>query len=200
MRRLRDLIRRGLDHTAALWPDVRETHRWLRAAAHILGNARNLPAAAVEARYDRLINAWTARRAKAGSLAPAVDHFLKVTVSYRPGLFHCYAVPGLPRTNNDLEHLFGSHRYHERRATGRKVASPSLVLRGSVRILAAAATRIAPFTDQELAAADRQHWRRLRTDLERRRQARVCRSRFRRQPNAYLASLERLAQQQGLPS
>ena len=22
----------------------------------------------------------------------------------------------LPRTNNDLEHLFGSHRYHERRA------------------------------------------------------------------------------------
>ena len=26
--------------------------------------------------------------------------------SYRSGLFHTYAVPGLPRTNNDLEHLF----------------------------------------------------------------------------------------------
>ena len=55
-------------------------------------------------------------------------HFVKVTQSYRPGLFHCYRSAELPRTNNDLEHLFGSHRYHERRASGRKAAAPGLVV------------------------------------------------------------------------
>src|SRR3712207_9435478 len=62
----------------------------------------------------------------------------------RPGLFHCYAVPDLPRTNNGLEQLFGSQRYHERRATGRKAASPAAVLRGEVRLIAATATRLCP--------------------------------------------------------
>lgn len=183
-----------------MWPDVRETHRWLRAAAHILGNAAGHAAAVVQARYGRLTTAWAKRRDKAGSLAPAVDHFLKVTASYQPGLFHCYGVPGLPRTNNDLEHLFGSQRHHERRITGRKVASPALVLRGSVRILAATVARIAPLSGADLARANRQRWQALRNTLEARRQARASRARFRRNQTAYLANLERLAQQQGLPS
>lgn len=76
----------------------------------------------------------------AGSLAPAIDHFLKVSSSYGTHLFYCYAVPGLPRTNNALEHLFGSARYHERRASGRKAADPCLVVRGAVRVVASVAT------------------------------------------------------------
>ncbi|MCW2241959.1 hypothetical protein M2351_006604 [Azospirillum canadense] len=197
---MRALIRRGLARTAALWPDVRETHRWLHAAAHILGNPARHPAATVQARYDRLITAWSTRRERAGTLAPAVDHFLKVTASDRPGLFHCYAVSGLPRTNNDLEHLFGSHRHHERRATGRKVASLSLVLRGSVRIVATTATRITAFSGHHLAAIDRRQWHALRNALEVRRQARACRTRFRRNQDTYLADLERRAGQPRLPT
>lgn len=197
---MRCLIRRGLERTAALWPDVRETHRWLHAAAYILGNPAGLAGGAVQARYDRLTAAWAKRRDRAGALAPAVDHFLKVTASYRPGLFHCYGVPDLPRTNNDLEHLFGSHRHHERRATGRKVASPSLVLRGSVRILAATATRLALISDRDLATADRHQWIKIREALEARRQARAQRSRFRRDQDAYLAEIERLACQHSLPT
>ncbi|BAI74748.1 transposase (plasmid) [Azospirillum sp. B510] len=199
LRRLRDLLRQGLERTAALWPDVRETHRWLHAAAHILGNAADHPATVVQARYDRLIATWSTRRGRAGGLTAAVDHFVKVTASYRPGLFHCYAVPDLPRTNNDLEHLFGCHRHHERRATGRKVASPSLVLRGSVRIVAATATRIAPFTARDLAT-DQARWLKLRSTLETRRQARGSRTRFRRDQDTYLAVLEDRACQQRLPS
>lgn len=182
-----------------MWPDVRETHRWLHAAAHVLGNAAGHPAAVVQARYDRLIMAWSSRRHQAGTLTSAVDHFMKVTASYRPGLFHCYAVPDLPRTNNDLEHLFGSHRHHERRATGRKVASPSLVLRGSVRIVAATATRIVPFSARDLAT-DHARWIKIRNALEGRRQARACRARFRRDQEAYLTDLERRACQQRLPT
>ena len=36
-----------------------------------------------------------------------------MTKSYWPGLFGCYQSSDLPRTNNDLEHAFGSHRYHD---------------------------------------------------------------------------------------
>jgi hypothetical protein len=57
------------------------------------------------------------------ALTTMLTTFRKVTASYWPGLFHCYDVPDLPRTNNDLEHYFGSARYAKRRATGRKSAS-----------------------------------------------------------------------------
>ena len=138
-------------------------------------------------------------RAGAGDLAEAVDHFLKVTRSYRSGLFHSYAVPDLPRTNNGLEQLFGSQCYHERRATGRKAASPAAVLRGEVRLIAATSTRLHPPTARDLGRVSRGRWRELRRRLDQRRQARTLRARFRRDPGAYLAALERQACQPTLP-
>jgi hypothetical protein len=45
----------------------------------------------------------SAQHAALGPLTPALAHFHKVTASYWPGLFCCYDVPGLPRTNTDLE-------------------------------------------------------------------------------------------------
>ena len=132
----------------------------------------------------------TARRDTLGALAPAVDQFLKVTASYRPGLFHCYDVPGLPRTNNDLEHYFGSARYHERRATGRKGASPGLVVRGAVRVVAAVATQAAEVPAAELRPRDVAAWRAMRGRLEVRHARRRAARRFRRDPAAYLAALE----------
>jgi hypothetical protein len=53
-----------------------------------------------------------------------------------PGLFNCYVVPGLPRTNDDLEQQFGSQHYHARRATGLKAALFAAVLRGEVGLSA----------------------------------------------------------------
>jgi hypothetical protein len=154
----------------------------------------------VQARYERLLQAWAERRGAAGTLAEAVDRFMKVSASYRPGLFHCYRVDGLPRTNNGLEQLFGAHRHHERRATGRKTASPALVLRGAVRLLAGVVTRRHPIAARELAAANRQRWSELRASLERRRRARVMRCRFRRDPDAFLAQIEQHLLQPALPS
>jgi hypothetical protein len=154
----------------------------------------------VQARYERLLQAWAERRGEAGTLAEAVDRFMKVSASYRPGLFHCYRVDGLPRTNNALEQLFGTHRHHERRATGRKTASPALVLRGAVRLVAGVVTRARPVTARELAVADRERWLALRAGLERRRQARVMRHRFRRDPDAFLTRLEQRLFQPTLPS
>jgi hypothetical protein len=129
-------------------------------------------------------------RARAGALGPAVAHFLKVTDSYRPGLFHCYEVVGLPRTNNDLEQYFGSARYHQRRATGRRSAAPATVVRGAVRVVAAVATRLRGFRASDLRPATPDRWRALRRTLDYRHEARRAQLRFRRDPAAYLAALE----------
>ena len=109
------MIDRALERTAALWPDVEYAYRFVHAVAHWLGNPHEESAAMVRRRVNGVQGAMQRHRDKAGTLAGAFDHFLKVTRSYRPGLFHTYTVPDLPRTNNDLEQRFGSQRYHERR-------------------------------------------------------------------------------------
>jgi ElaB/YqjD/DUF883 family membrane-anchored ribosome-binding protein len=82
-----------------------------------------------------------ARQAKDAVGAEQLRRFVKVTKNWWGGWFHCYDSPDIPRTTNDLEHRFGSHRYPERRASGRKQASPGLVVQGAVRVVASLATR-----------------------------------------------------------
>lgn len=188
--KLDQLLSRALEATAKLWPSVEQAFAWVHQAAHILNNADQLPGAQVRLRLRGLVAAMTRWQSQTGELAPALTHFLKVTRSYWPGLFHCYDVPDLPRTNNDLEHVFGAHRYHERRASGRKGASPSLVVRGSARLVAAVATRLTPYSAADLATANLSDWRQLRGALTRRQQTRVQQQRFRRDPQAYLDDLE----------
>jgi hypothetical protein len=188
--RLKTILRRGLDATAALWPEVRVAYGGVHRAAHILNNDPQDPGAAVKRRLHGRRGAIGQHQAKAGTLAPAIGHFLKVSRSYWPGLFHGYSGPALPRTNNDLEQFFGAYRSHERRATGRKVASPAVVRRGAVRLVACAATRLRPFTSEELAPDTVSAWQELRRTLETRRHQRTQRRRFRRDPASYLAALE----------
>jgi hypothetical protein len=151
--------------------------------------------------YRRLLSEMSSRREEAGDLSGAVSLFLKVSKSYWKGLFHCYRSPEgiLPRTNNDLEHLFGSARYAERRASGRRGASPAMVVRGSVRVLAAVATPPEGLTAADIRPADVEGWRTLRASLEKRRESRRAQLRFRRDPYAYLAKLEEQLLKQALP-
>ena len=172
---------------------------WVHRAAAILRNKKGLDAAGVRRRYRGLIAAIARHRRAAGRLAEEFSHFLKVTRSYWPGLFRCYGVEGLPRTNNDLEQFFGSYRYHERRCSGRKVACPGTVVRGSVRLVAAAATRLRPIGAEDLVPSDLGAWRDLRGSLERRQAVRTLGRRFRRDPAAYLRSLEESLIKQALP-
>ena len=172
---------------------------WVHRAAHILGQD-GVGGAAVRNQLSGLLGAMRRHRDSVGDLADGVDHFLKVSRSYWPGLFACYDTPDLPRTNNDLERAFGTHRYHERRATGRKGASPALVLRGSARLVAGLGTRAGAGTVADLAGADREGWQRLRAELEERRQRRVERRQFRRDPAGYLEALEEKLNQSRLPA
>jgi hypothetical protein len=183
LKRLRGLLRRGLEETAA--------YRWVHRAAELLGSRAAAPGRVVRRRLSGLL---TRMRRAAAAAEPAVREqlrrFVKVTRSYRPGLFACYGAPDLPRTNNDLEQLFGSHRYHERRASGRKAASPGLVVLGSVRVVSGLATRSGPEEGLSLPAGYLNAWRELHARLEKRR--------FRRAPITYLAKLEELCLQLSL--
>ena len=155
-----------------------------------MANKKGLDAAGVRRRYRGLIASLARHLASCGGLATSFDHFRKVTRSYWAGLFRCYDTEGLPRTNNDLEQFFGSYRYHERRCSGRKVACPGTVVRGSVRLVAAAATRLRPIEVGDLIPSDLPAWRSLRGSLQRRQAVRTLGRRFRRDPAAYLKSLE----------
>ena len=188
-----------MNATAHLWPPIALAFGWIHLAAHYL-SSEETSGAVIRKKLGGLLGAMRRHRASAGDLTAAVDHFVKVTRSYWPGLFACYGAADLPRTNNDLEQLFGSHRYHERRASGRKGGSPGLVLRGSVRLVAGLATRTREVEAAELAGADREEWKRGRAELEERRERRVERRRFRRNPEEYLKALENKLIQSGLPA
>ena len=181
-----------------MWPAVRQAFGWVYRAVAILCTKRGLGAAGVRRRYRGLIGAMARHREVFGELEVACAHFRKVTRSYWPGWFRCSDVVELPRTNNELEQFFGSYRYHERRASGRKVACPGTVVRGSVRVVASAATRLRPIEAADLVVSV-SAWRDLRGRLERRQAVRTLGRRFRCDPDAYLRSLEETLINQALP-
>jgi hypothetical protein len=196
------MLARALAHTSPLWPPIRLVYSWIHRAAHILANEEDLRVEELRRDYRRLLAQMSSRREEAGDLSGALSLFLKVTKSYWKGLFHCYRFPEgtLPPTNNDLEHCFGSLRYAERRASGRKGASPALVVRGSVRVVAAMATPPEGFTAADIRPNDVERWRALRSSLEKRRESRRAQLRFRRDPETYLRRLEGQLLKQALPS
>ncbi|NBJ10691.1 hypothetical protein GR304_07175 [Microvirga sp. SYSU G3D207] len=80
--RLCQMIARALERTVSLWPDVEYAYRFVHTVVR---------------RVNGVQDPMQRYREKAGTLAEAFDHFLKVTRSYRRGLFHTYVVPDLPR-------------------------------------------------------------------------------------------------------
>jgi hypothetical protein len=183
-------LAKGLTQTATLWSDVQQGYVWVHRAAHILSNDDKQASVQVRHTYECLMTEMEQALTPSETLSTMLTTFRKTTASYWSGLFHCYDLADLPRTNNDLEQYFGSVRYHERRATGRKTASPGIVVRGSVRVVAGVATRLHHFSATDLQPTDVERWYILRNELDMRQQARRAQFRFRRDPGAYLADLE----------
>jgi hypothetical protein len=169
-------------------------------AAHLLSNAEQRDVDTLKQEYQQLLETMTHQQETLGPLALAVTHFCTVTARYGEGLFQCYQVKDLPRTNNDLEQYFGTARHVERRATGRKRASLTLVVRGSVRVVAAGASRLVVFSAADLRLTNITAWRVLRQRLDYRHECRRVQLRFRRDPQTYLAVLEQRLLTSSLPS
>jgi hypothetical protein len=183
-------LTKGLTETHLLWTDVEKGYWWVHRAAHLLTNEERLDASQVRQTYEALLAEIDQAPETSETLIAMLTTFRKVTASYFPGLFHCYDVADLPRTNNDLEQYFGSARYHERRTTGRKAASPGVVVRGAVRVEASVATRLHHFSGADLQPTDIGRWYALRDELDGRQLLRRAQFRFRRDPSTYLAELE----------
>lgn len=193
-------LTKGLAETHSLWTEVQTGYTWVHRAAHLLTNDDKRDATQVRQSYETLLSEMEQITTSSETLTTMLTTFRKVTASYWPGLFHCYDEPDLPRTNNDLEQYFGSARRHERRATGRKTASPGLVVRGAVRMMALVASQLCHFTSVELRLTDVPRWQALRRELDDRQEARRKQHRFRKSPETYLMALEEKLIKERLPT
>jgi hypothetical protein len=187
---LQQILTRALQRTAGLWPPIKDAYTLVYQAAHILANHQQQTGAQVRETYLAWLQKMQEQKTSLGTLSAALDHFVEKTANFAPGLFQCYDVPDLPRTNNELEHCFGVARAHERRATGRRGAIPGVVVRGSVRLMAVLLTKGEDLQATDLQPSDYRKWRELRAQLHYRQETRRQQLRFRKDSAAYLARLE----------
>ncbi len=190
LKQLHQLLTKGLQATAPLWLPLQNAYRFLDQAKAILANPEQDPGQQVRQTYLAHLAQMHEQKNTLGPLESAFAHFCHQTSNFAAGLFQCYDVEGLPRTNNELEHCFGVARVHERRATGRRGAIPGVVVRGSVRVMAAVTSKQRLFSGEELRPCDYQRWRALRRQLQQREETRRQQWRFRKDPAAYLAAIE----------
>jgi hypothetical protein len=190
LKQLHQLLTKGLQATATLWLPLQNAYRFVHQAKAILANPEQHTGQHVRERYLALLAHMRDEIATLGPLDSSFEHFCQITDNFAPGLFQCYDVEDLPRTNNELEHCFGVARVHERRATGRRGAIPGVVVRGSVRVMAAVTCKQQPFSVEELQPRDYQRWRDLRRQLQQREESRRQQWRFRKNPAAYLTDIE----------
>ena len=91
LKRLRQLLSKGLEQTAALWPGVRGAYRWVKRVARLLANEPQRSARQIRRQLSKILSQM--RRAAATTpvpeLASQLRHFVKVSKSYWSGLFGC---------------------------------------------------------------------------------------------------------------
>lgn len=115
-------LQTALHSAQATYSSVREAADWLEHIAILLDPEQNPNRSGDQIRQD--LFAYLAKiqsnRFRDPMLRNAFRIILKTTRSYAPGLFHCYDVPGLPRTNNDRESDFRALGRRLLRTTGQK--------------------------------------------------------------------------------
>jgi hypothetical protein len=124
-------------------------------------------------------------------LRPPVEHLVAVLRRLGPGLYRCYDVPGLPRTDNALEQFYRRLKSGQRRSTGRTRTAAGVVGLGGGAVYATAASAV-PEAEvlRRLAAVPAAHWQQDRLTLRVHHARQAQRRRFRLAPVAYLADLE----------
>ena len=111
----------------ASFGEVAQAQSWLQALRQVLDSAA-LPSAeragaggdAVARELAQLLG-WLADQSELSEWQQKVRaHLSRVSERYWSGLFVCYELEGVPRTNNDLEGLFGATRRRVRQQSGAK--------------------------------------------------------------------------------
>jgi len=101
-------LQSALSPFAQTFQALQQGAAWLRDIAYLLEPVPSRPMSAEHIAGQLRSYLDTVRRWP--NVTPTLDQFAlhldTVSRSYWPGLFHCYDVPGLPRTNNNLESHF----------------------------------------------------------------------------------------------
>jgi len=128
-----------------------------------------------------LLQEIQARRTSDPFLRLTYNNILKTTHSYAPGLFHCYDIPDLPRTNNDRESEFRNLNRRLLRTTGQKGLSRRIIQRtgaweliphpASLQVTIQAVSQVAPQDFLLEQQRIRQHRNRFRLHIRSARQS-----------------------------
>jgi hypothetical protein len=119
-------LRRGL-HIAltsvqADYTELRHAANWLQHIADLLDPEGKPDRSGDQVQRD--LSAYLEDVEQESQDSPRLSRFFnkirKTTLSYSPGLFHCYDIPGLPRTNNDRESEFRDLNRRLLSTTGQK--------------------------------------------------------------------------------
>ena len=115
-------LQSALSPFAQTYQDLQQGAAWLRDIAYILEPTR--PQTLQGEQVAEQLHGYLGAIRCQSDVSPAIYdfglHLNKVSRSYWPGLFHCYDVPGLPRTNNEIESLFRDAGRQMLRITGQK--------------------------------------------------------------------------------
>ena len=198
--RLRTLVQRAVERIATRARELRVAHEGLVAVAHHLapppdpltGQPPDGPTVRtrVEAVLDELTGQCQTEQIAAW-LRPKVEYVVTVLRRLGDGLYHCYDVPGLPRTDNAMEQFYRRVKTEQRRITGRKRADAFVVRSGGFAVYATAASAIAETTLlAQLSAVPAVQWQAERVLLRATQERQTKMRRFRLHRDAYLADLE----------
>jgi hypothetical protein len=122
-----------------------------------------------------------------------LTHFLQVSRSLRPRLICCYDIPGLPRTNNEMEGYIRGLKTRYRRVSGRKNWNAYLLRYGQSMAYFDSFEQ-AGFDEHtlftRLTSVDHRTWRETRDHHRNIQSDRLQVFRFRHKPESYLQDLE----------
>jgi hypothetical protein len=135
---LHERVQQALVSTATQAEQLRQAHAFLLSVERYLATApgpnkeRDSSEAdgprrgseTVQQELREMFSDWM-QQAKGSPLAWRLNRrWRSMSKTWLPGILHCYDIPGLPRSNLDLESRFGTLRRAQRRTSGRKETSP----------------------------------------------------------------------------
>jgi hypothetical protein len=180
-------------------PDLRRVHGWLLDLARCLEPEppeapTRRAGATVRWEVERLLETLPGRfptgrvpvwlQEKAASVGTVLGRL-------GAGLYHCYDVPGLPRTDNDLEHFYRQLKAGERRATGHRRSDAFVVRVGGFAAYAvAASTHSEHDLCEQLATVPAHRYQASRLALRATHERQTQMHRFHLRPHRYLSDLE----------
>ncbi|MCP3703075.1 MAG: hypothetical protein GY954_09125, partial [Alteromonas sp.] len=203
-----DSIRYALGTYENQYVSIAEGYSWLLDISQILDvpepspetkATKKLISKVVEAKINAYLKQLSKRSDLDARLLSFRKHLLALTERYSKGLFHCYDIAGLPRTNNDIESLFGRVRRQALLTSGQHHAKHRIHEQGAWLLFDIVANEHQQL--ERLKRVSLEDWQKERQRILTHQATFTAHRSFCRNPQKYLAELEaRAAEVARLPS